>query len=71
MNIIQLEFPSAYFSCLLFLIPIWQPCEFEEHGTILMPFVWVLGVLCGSRSYKICNSHCEVFNNICDNVGIL
>jgi hypothetical protein len=31
-----------------------------------MPFVWVLDVLYGSRSYKICNSHCDVFNIICD-----
>lgn len=66
MNIILLGFTSAYFSYLLFLIPLWQPCELEERGTILMPFVWVLEVLYGSRSYKICNSHCDVFNNICD-----
>jgi len=66
MDIILLEFTSAYFSYLLFLISLWQPCELEEHGTILMPFVWVLEVLKGARSYKICNCHCDVFNNICD-----
>jgi len=66
MNLILLEFTSAYFSYLLFLIPLWQPRELEEYGTTLMPFVWVLEVLYGSRSYKICNSHCDVFNNICD-----
>jgi len=65
MNIILLEFTSAYSSYLLFLIPLWQPWELEEHGTTLMPFLWVLEVLCGSRSYKICNSDCDVFNNIC------
>jgi hypothetical protein len=59
-NIILLEFTSAYSSYLLFLIPLWQPRELEEHGTILMPFVWVLAVLYCSRSYKICNSHCNV-----------
>jgi hypothetical protein len=62
-NIILLEFTSAYSSYLLFLIPLWQPCELEEHGTILMPFVCVLAVLFGSRSYKICNNICYMWKN--------
>jgi len=66
LNIILFEFTSAYFSYLLFLIPLWQPCELEEHGTTLMPFLWVLEVLYGFRNYKTCNCHCDVFNNICD-----
>jgi hypothetical protein len=66
MNVLWLEFTSAYCSYLLFLIALWQPCELEDHGPILMPYIWVLEVLCGFRSYKICNSHCDVFNNTCD-----